>query len=109
MLITVAVISIAAALGYHFFHPLPMGLQRWMVVSSILLLSAGTIVWLMREMRCMQRSLESEVKRLRCSQAKLTHLAGHDALTGLSNRASFNSHVARMIEMAGQRKGCIAV
>ena len=109
MLITVAVISIAAALGYHSFHPLPMGLQRWMVVSSILLLSAGTIVWLMREMRCMQRSLESEVKRLRCSQAKLTHLAGHDALTGLSNRASFNSHVARMIEMAGQRKGCIAV
>lgn len=109
MLATVSSISIAAAYDFQAFHPSPIGLQRWMVVSSTLLVSAGAIVWLMREMRCMQRSLASEVKRLRCSQAKLTHLAGHDALTGLSNRASFNNHVSRMIDVAGQRKGSVAV
>ncbi|WP_321347018.1 EAL domain-containing protein [Halopseudomonas oceani] len=109
MLATVALISFSAYFGYRAFQPLPIGVGRWAVVSSILMVSAGTIVWMMREMRNMQSSLEREGKRLRCSQAKITHLVGHDALTGLANRTAFSSHVTQMIEAARTQQRPLAL
>lgn len=109
MLSAIGLIGVAGELGYHAFTALPMGISRLLVISSILLACAGTVVWLMREMRSMQASLKSEAKRLQCSRARLTHLAGHDALTGLSNRSAFNQHVAEMIEQARSNERLMAL
>jgi len=109
MLSAIGLIGVAGELGYHAFTALPMGISRLLIISSILLACAGTVVWLMREMRSMQASLKSEAKRLQCSRARLTHLAGHDALTGLSNRSAFNQHVAEMIEQARSNERLMAL
>lgn len=109
MLAVVTAISAASYLEYRTYEPAPMTLGRWLIVSSTLLISGATIAWLMHEMGSMQRSLRAEAKRLRCSQAKLTHLVGHDALTGLSNRKAFTNHVEQMIEQAHERQQTLAL
>lgn len=109
MLTVVALISGASYFEYRLFEPAPLGIGRWLIVSSMLLVSGATIAWLMHEMSSMQQSLQAEAKRLRCSQAKLTHLVGHDALTGLSNRKAFNSHVEQMLAEARERQQTLAL
>ena len=56
-------------------------------------------------------TFEDITERLQ-SEERIAHLAHHDSLTGLPNRASFNDHLARELEIcaaAGLKVGVIAI
>lgn len=56
--------------------------------------------------------LRNEVEERRRSEAKITHLAHHDPLTGLPNRRLFSEHVKRAIRQAerhGKKLGVLLI
>ncbi len=83
-----------SVLGYFFWRPDRPGwriLWRTSPALGVALLVAGAIVaWLTRRLRRASRELEA-------SEAQAQHLAFHDPLTGLPNRALFNDRFDRAL------------
>ncbi|MDZ7752004.1 MAG: EAL domain-containing protein [Gammaproteobacteria bacterium] len=52
---------------------------------------------------------ERLLEEVRQSQSRLSHLANHDALTGLPNRKLFYEVLERAVAQAGERDGALAV
>ncbi|MEO1818972.1 EAL domain-containing protein [Pseudomonas sp.] len=97
--VVVAITSLSVA-GIRSYTPAPIGWGRLTVICSILLVSALAISLLMRDLRCARALLRQEVKRLRASEAKLSHLRQHDSLTDLPNRQVIGELVQSAIERA---------
>ena len=53
-------------------------------------------------------AIYTDISHLKESQQKLAHLAHHDALTGLPNRALFNERLQHALERAARRHGQVA-
>ena len=50
-----------------------------------------------------------DISERRAAQAHIAHLAYHDALTGLPNRAMLEQHLDRALERAARRQGAVAL
>jgi diguanylate cyclase (GGDEF)-like protein len=83
-----------AIIGYFIWRPELPGTGLMQELAPVTGLSAGVLLiimarlasWLHREMRGKQDT----ILKLQASEAQAQHLAFHDALTGLANRAKFN-------------------
>tara|TARA_Y100001934_G_scaffold67722_1_gene83976 strand:- start:823 stop:2706 length:1884 start_codon:yes stop_codon:yes gene_type:complete len=100
MLGIVIAITLLSIAGVRSYVPEPIGWGRLTVVCAILVVSALAISLLMRDLRCARALLRHEVKRLRASEAKLSHLKQHDSLTDLPNRQVIGELVQSAIERA---------
>jgi len=87
-------------LGYFVWQPDRPG---WRMLASTtpalgfaLLVAGGIVAWLTRRLRRASTELEA-------SEAQAQHLAFHDALTGLPNRARFSTRFDRALVDARQR------
>lgn len=64
---------------------------------------------LARCFECMRREIRSQMKTLHAKQQELTHLAGHDTLTGLPNRMRFMEQLETAIRDASHGDERLAV
>ncbi len=62
-----------------------------------------------RELVAQAQALQKTTEELRSAEARVRHLAFHDALTGLPNRALFHDRLERQCEQARRQKGRFAV
>lgn len=93
-------------LGYLVWQPFGPGalmIERMApVAAGALLLMLAIVAWLLQRTRRSMLQLEA-------SQAQSQHLAFHDALTGLANRALFDERLTRALAQAQQRSGSVAL
>lgn len=99
--------SVAGALlGYFTWRPFEPGalMAKRLVPFAIaaLLVMLATISLLLQRIRRSTLQLEA-------SQAQAQHLAFHDALTGLANRALFDERLTRALAEANESSGSIAL
>src|SRR4029079_509310 len=50
-----------------------------------------------------------DLRKKRAAESRIRHLAHHDPLTGLPNRASFNEHLSLTVEKAAAEGGSFAI
>ncbi len=100
MLGTVAAVTWAALTGLYDYQAVPHGIGRMVVVSSLLLMCAAVVWWLIRDLEVTRVHLDDEMLRVRNSQADLTHLSKHDALTDLPNRLLMQERFDEAIALA---------
>ncbi len=100
MLGTVTAVTWAAVTGVHDYQAVPHGLGRLVVVGSLLLTCAAVVWWLIRDLEVTRVHLDDEMLRVRNSQADLTHLSKHDALTDLPNRLLMQERFTEAIALA---------
>ena len=100
MLGTVTAVTWAAVTGLHDYQAVPHGLGRLVVVGSLLLTCAAVVWWLIRDLEVTRVHLDDEMLRVRNSQADLTHLSKHDALTDLPNRLLMQERFTEAIALA---------
>ncbi|MEH6688260.1 MAG: EAL domain-containing protein [Halopseudomonas sabulinigri] len=103
MLSVVALITYVSVTGLKAYQPAPIGVGRLVVISGILIVSAFAISLLMSDLRATRSLLRREMLRLRTSEAQLSHLAQHDALTDLPNRKAIGELVQEAIQRAGEQ------
>ncbi|MFC4173176.1 putative bifunctional diguanylate cyclase/phosphodiesterase [Microvirga sp. GCM10011540] len=99
-------------IGYFIWKPELPGSKILKVIGpSTALVCALMIVvmgWLVRSLRSSMARLESTVVELRASEAHAQHLAFHDVLTGLPNRALFDDRLDRALSRsAGGEKSAL--
>lgn len=100
MLGTVVAVTWAAMTGLHEYQAVPHGIGRLVVVSSLLLMCAAVVWWLIRNLEVTRVHLDDEMLRVQNSQADLTHLSMHDALTDLPNRLLMQERFNEAIALA---------
>jgi len=100
MLGTVVAVTWAAMTGLHEYQAAPHGIGRLVVVSSLLLMCAAVVWWLIRNLEVTRVHLDDEMLRVQNSQADLTHLSMHDALTDLPNRLLMQERFNEAIALA---------
>ncbi|MDK1389878.1 EAL domain-containing protein [Sinorhizobium sp. 8-89] len=84
-------------IGYFSWLPFRPGSNIMAAATPVLLVSGLCLLVLTTVLSAV---LRRRSRRLQASQAELTHLALHDPLTGLANRASFNSQLSRVVDTA---------
>jgi diguanylate cyclase (GGDEF)-like protein len=93
-------------IGYFLWRPELPGTKILRVIGpSAVLVSAlmvAVMVWLVRTLRASMSKLEATVVELRASEAHAQHLAFHDVLTGLPNRAFFDDRLEQALARAGR-------
>ena len=98
--------SSGEVLGYLVWRPFGPGamiLQRIAPFAvAALLLILGMVAWLLQRIR-------RSTLQLQASQAQAQHLAFHDALTGLANRALFDERLTRALAGAQRDSKSIAL
>lgn len=62
-----------------------------------------------RRLTASTRDLRAAILRLQASEAQANHLAFHDLLTGLPNRAKFNDHFVRALAAARRGRSCALI
>lgn len=100
MLSTVAVVTWTSMSGLQDYQAAPHGLGRLVVVSSLLLMCASVVWVLIRDLQVTRVHLDDEMLRVKDSQANLTHLSRHDALTDLPNRLMMQECFEEAIALA---------
>ena len=100
MLGTGVAVTWAAMTGLHEYQAVPHGIGRLVVVSSLLLMCAAVVWWLIRNLEVTRVHLDDEMLRVQNSQADLTHLSMHDALTDLPNRLLMQERFNEAIALA---------
>ncbi len=81
-------------IGYFSWLPFRPGADVMKATAPVLLV-AGALLFALTS--ALSVVLRRRSRRLQESQAELDHLARHDPLTGLANRASFNRLLARVV------------
>ncbi|MDX0765723.1 EAL domain-containing protein [Sinorhizobium medicae] len=81
-------------IGYFSWLPFRPGAAVMKATAPVLLISGLLLFTLTSGLSVV---LQRRSRRLQESQAELNHLARHDPLTGLANRASFNQSLARVV------------
>lgn len=87
MMAVVGLVSALSLAGIMDYVPVPHGVGRLVVVSSLLLICAVAIWVLTNDLRNTQAHLVHEILEVQRSKANLNYLAQHDPLTDLPNRA----------------------
>lgn len=70
-------------------------------IAIVCVLIIGVMALLARSLRRSMAKLRKAIGELRASEAQAHHLAFHDVLTGLPNRALFDSHLDRTLSNVG--------
>ncbi|WEX90756.1 EAL domain-containing protein [Sinorhizobium garamanticum] len=86
--------SSGETIGYFSWLPFRPGADVAKATAPVLLVAAFCLFALTGALSMI---LRKRSRRLQQSQAELNHLALHDPLTGLANRASFNQLLARVV------------
>ncbi|PND20691.1 bifunctional diguanylate cyclase/phosphodiesterase [Ensifer sp. MMN_5] len=86
--------SSGETIGYFSWLPFRPGADVMKATAPVLLI-AGALLFALTS--ALSIVLRRRSRRLQESQAELNHLARHDPLTGLANRASFNGLLARVV------------
>ncbi len=100
MLAAVAVMAWGAMSGWHVPVPVPIGVERMVNVSCVLLVCACAVWILANDLRQTMQRLQEEIQRVKASEASFTHLAQHDALTNLPNRLLVSDRMEQAIGQA---------
>lgn len=81
------------------------------VIAVVLLAIIGIIVWLARSLWRSMSNLSKTLIELRASEAQAQHLAFHDVLTGLPNRALFEDRINQALARVrrGERIALLAL
>jgi len=91
-------------IGYFLWKPELPGTQILRVIGPSTALVCALLVammgWLVRSLQTSMSKLEATVADLRASEAHAQHLAFHDVLTGLPNRALFDDRLDQAIARA---------
>ncbi len=86
MLAVIGIMAMLSSRGWY-SDPVPApGPGAYIDVITILLVTAASVAWLASDLRKAMLTLRREHQRLLISQEEISHLAHHDALTGLPNR-----------------------
>lgn len=109
MLGSVGAVTWASMTGLHDYQAVPHGIGRMVVVSSLLLMCAAVVWWLIRDLEVTRVNLDDEMLRVRSSQADLTHLSKHDALTDLPNRLLMQERFDEAIALAKEEGTRVAL
>ncbi len=92
-------------IGYFIWRPELPGTTILRVfgpsIAAVCVLMIGVMTLLARSLRRSMAKLRHAVAELRASEEQAHHLAYHDVLTGLPNRALFESKLDRVLLMAG--------
>ncbi|RVG04109.1 EAL domain-containing protein [Sinorhizobium meliloti] len=86
--------SSGETIGYFSWLPFRPGADVMKATAPVLLVAGALLFTLTSALSIV---LRRRSRRLQESQAELNHLASHDPLTGLANRASFNRLLARVV------------
>lgn len=109
MLAVVTFLTYAGLSGLQTFEPLPMGLGRLANVSSILLVCAVAVWLLSNDLRRTLQRLQQAVVQVENSEASVTHLTQHDALTNLPNRLLISDRTEQAIGQARRYQRRVAL
>jgi diguanylate cyclase (GGDEF)-like protein len=95
-------------IGYFFWRPELPGTAVLHALAPVATLSAALIILIMtmlsRWLRWSMRKQEAMMVELQASEAQAQHLAFHDVLTGLPNRALFNECLDQGLTRARRRE-----
>jgi sensor domain CHASE-containing protein len=95
-------------IGYFFWRPELPGTAVLHVLAPVATLSAALIILIMtmlsRWLRWSMRKQEAMMVEFQASEAQAQHLAFHDVLTGLPNRALFNECLDQGLTRAKRRE-----
>ncbi|MGE4322402.1 MAG: putative bifunctional diguanylate cyclase/phosphodiesterase [Sphingobium sp.] len=96
--------------GYFFWQPqLPGTHLLWILgplSAGLVALLLAIMAWLVRSLWRSGKQLSNAVVDLQASEAQAQHLAFHDVLTGLPNRALFNDRLDQALARARRGQPC---
>lgn len=99
--------------AWFFWRPELPGSAIKAVLAPLGAMAAGLIVLLMlvlgRRLIASTNDLRAAIMRLQASEAQAHHLAFHDPLTGLPNRAKFNDHFDHALVEARRGRSCALI
>ena len=91
-------------LGGFLYQPGPPGLPRWAYPALAVMAALGALAfYILRINRRLSAALHESkevAESLRASEERMRHMAQHDQLTGLANRALFTDRLTQAIAMA---------
>lgn len=81
----------------------------WRGITAVWLLLSALFLFLLFVVHRADRIIRSQRADLEAGEARVRHLAYHDTLTGLPNRASFGEHLNRLVSTkhADDRRGAL--
>ena len=109
MVLVQGLFNYAAVAGWQSFDAKPLGLRRFVNIVVLLGLVAATAWLLANDLRRALLRLDQENQRVRQSQASLSHLAQHDALTGLPNRLLLQDRLEQALTQARRHQCQVAL
>lgn len=109
MLVVVGFLTYAAMSGLHSFEPTPMGIGRMFNLCCILVMCAVAVWLLVDDLRGTLLRLQQVIQRAESSEASLTHLSQHDALTGLPTRLLIGDRTEQAIGQARRYQKRVAL
>ena len=109
MVLVQGLFNYAAVAGWQSFDAKPLGLRRFVNIAVLLGLVAATAWLLANDLRRALLRLNQENQRVRQSQASLSHLAQHDALTGLPNRLLLQDRLEQALTQARRHQCQVAL
>lgn len=81
----------------------------WPVIPPLAILLFGVIAWMMRAIWQSARRQHQTLIALQASEAQALHVAYHDVLTGLPNRAMLDDRLAQALAYTSRQSDCIAL
>lgn len=95
-----------ALLGYFTWRPFGPGA---MMIKQIVPYAVGALLVMLATVSLLLQRIRRSTLQLEASQAQAQHLAFHDALTGLANRALFDERLTRALAEAHQSSRSVAL
>lgn len=81
----------------------------WPVIPPLAILLLGVIAWMMRAIWRSALRLRQTLIALQASEAQALHVAYHDVLTGLPNRAMLDDRLAQALAYTSRQSDCVAL
>ena len=79
--------------------------HTWMALSTVVLLTLAVFGWVV----LLRRRVEQRTQELRESENRFRHLAHHDSLTGVPNRAWFHERADQALALSGRSGECVGL